>query len=211
MPTDGPLPSFDDFENDPLTPTTTPTLTPRPRRTSPPDPTPPDPAAAPPGTDAAAGRGDVPGTSPPATTEPSTGVGEGPPRRRGRPQTRPASQTATGFTRASNVQVPADLLAQIKARRAREGLTTGELIIAAIEATADRLPDLVATRPVTGGGLFSARVSHANRAAEPLTSLNFRMRVEDFDVLDDLVTRFKATSRSQLVTAALSDYLSRGT
>lgn len=204
MPTDGPLPSFDDFENDPLAPTT-PTLTPRPRRSSPPDPTAPEP-------DAVAGRGDVPGTPPSAATDPPAGVvGEGPPRRRGRPQTRPASQTATGFTRASNVQVPADLLAQIKARRAREGLTTGELIIAAIEATADRLPDLVATRPVTGGGLFSARVSHANRAAEPLTSLNFRMRVEDFDVLDDLVTRFKATSRSQLVTAALSDYLSRGT
>jgi len=105
------------------------------------------------------------------------------------------------------VQVPAHLLGPIKARRTEENLTTGELIIAALEATVDQLPDLLQTRPMTGGGLFSPRASHVTRAADPLSSLNFRMRVEDFEVLDALVNRFNAASRSQLVAAALTAYL----
>lgn len=176
---DSSLPSLSNFEDDPVA---APTLTPRPRRSTP---------APPPESAQRAAK-------PPVGEEP---------RRRGRPQTRPASQTATGFTRSSNVQVPSHLLGPIKARRAEENLTTGELIIAALEATVDQLPGLLQTRPMTGGGLFSPRASHVTRAADPLSSLNFRMRVEDFEVLDTLVDRFTAASRSQLVAAALTAYL----
>jgi hypothetical protein len=176
-PTDGPLPSLSDFEDDPVVPT----LTPRSRQSR--------------------------GEAPVPVVEHSDDEGDDVRRGRGRPRTRPASQTATGFTRSSNIQVPAGLLGLIKERRVSESLTTGELIIAAIEATADQMPGLLATRPVTGGSLFSARASHAARPAEPFSNLNFRMTVEDFDVLDALVARFEAASRSQLVAAALTAYL----
>ena len=81
---------------------------------------------------------------------------------------------------------------------------------AALEASADRLPHLMEDRPVTGGSLFKARSAHVSRSAEPLTNLNFRLLVEDFEILDQLVLRVNAPSRSQLVTAALIAYLNEG-
>lgn len=184
------LPSLRNFEDDP-----TPTLTPRPRTPRRSDPTSGAPAPkAHPAISTTAAPTDIPGLKP----------------RRGRPQTRPASATATGLSRSSNVQIPADLLGPIKARRAALSLTTGELIIAAIEATADELPDLLTARPTAGGSLFKSRTAHTTRAATPLSNLNFRMLLEDFEVLDALVARFNASSRSQLVAAALTAYLSRG-
>jgi hypothetical protein len=154
-----------------------------------------------------------PATSPtlrPRREAPAAAPAPGPAPRRGRPQTRPASETASGLTRSSNVQIPSALLGPIRQRRSAEGLTTGELIIAALEASADRLPHLMEDRPVTGGSLFKARSAHVSRSAEPLTNLNFRLLVEDFEILDQLVLRVNAPSRSQLVTAALIAYLNEG-
>lgn len=193
MSPDPALPSLANFEDDDTPP---PTLTPRRRR--PRTPLPPD----------LVHVDDDPDVPPaePTSTQPNPAARRG----RGRPLSDPVSQTATGFVRPSNVLIPARLVTPIKVSRTQLGLTTGELIITALEATADQLGELLAVRRVTGGALFSARPASTSINNEPQSSLNFRMRVEDFAILDSLVEEFGAASRSQLVTAALAAYLESG-
>ena len=223
MSTSRDLPSLRNFEDDDTSPL--PTLTPRrrtqPRRTQPRraapqgsgvddvdalsegEPTPIGDSEALDALVEPAGSSDVQASDEPApglTTkpeQPST-------RRRGRPLSSPQTPD---LTRPSNVSIPAALLPKVKQRRDELGLTTGELIIAAIEATASRLGELVAARPSTGGSLFTRRATAITRQATPQSSLNFRLRPEDFEVLDQLVDQHGAASRSQMVAAALADYL----
>lgn len=199
MTPDASLPTLANFEDDDTPP---PTLTPRRQRPN----TPSDPTSP---TIDDGGDGESPEPASPAAptmTRPAAARRGG----RGRPLSDPVSQTATGFIRPSNVLIPARLLTPIKVSRTQLGLTTGELIITALEATADQLGELLSARPVTGGALFTARPASTSVNNEPQSSLNFRMRVEDFAILDSLVERFGAASRSQLVTVALAAYLESG-
>lgn len=124
------------------------------------------------------------------------------------PTAEPAGKGPEDRVRSSNVHVPTGLLKPLEHRRATLGLSTGEIIIQALEATYDRLDKLVDPVPVSGGHLFAARRSHSSRAAEgPLSSLNYRMRMADFDTLDRLVEQTGAASRSRLISVALTAYL----
>lgn len=111
--------------------------------------------------------------------------------------------------RGSNVHLPVELAERIDAHKARRDLSNGELVIEALEACHARLDTLLGHRAPTGGGLFTQRVTRRQRAANgPLFLFNFRLREDDFAVIDDLVTRHGAYSRTHLITAALTDYLS---
>ena len=72
----------------------------------------------------------------------------------------------------------------------------------------DQLKSLIHPRPVTGGALFGQRVSRPPRTpiTEPVTPLNYRLTTEDYAVLDKLVDELGASSRSHLITVALSAY-----
>jgi hypothetical protein len=109
--------------------------------------------------------------------------------------------------RRSNVHIPVRLLGPITDKTEREGLSNGELIIAAIEQTFDRLPDLIHPAPTTGGNLFDSRRSRVSRSTDgPLTPLNYGLREVDFQTLDRLVEQLRASSRGHLITAALTAY-----
>lgn len=109
--------------------------------------------------------------------------------------------------RPSNVHIPIALLEPIAAKKAKEGLSNGEIIICAIEATYDRLPNLVQPVPTAGGSVFASRRSRPSRTGDgPLTPLNYRLPQEDFDTLDKLVEQFSAVSRGRLITVALTAY-----
>ena len=109
--------------------------------------------------------------------------------------------------RRSNVHIPARLLGPISAKTESEGLSNGEIIIAAIEHTFDQLPDLIHPAPTTGGNLFDARRSRVSRSNDGvLTPLNYGLREVDFETLDRLVEQLRASSRGHLITAALSAY-----
>lgn len=110
--------------------------------------------------------------------------------------------------RASNVYLPVALLDPISARCKAEGISHGDLIVRALEATYEALPTLVDPVRTTGGSLFAERRTRAPRQdLGPMTPLNYRLREEDFAVLDRLVEETNAPSRSQLIAAALSAYL----
>lgn len=109
--------------------------------------------------------------------------------------------------RPSNVHIPVGLIEPIAAKCKAEGLSHGEVIISALEATYPRLPELVHPAATAGGSLFATRRSRSSRSAEgPLTPLNYRLRVADFATIDRLVTEFGASSRGHLITTALTAY-----
>jgi hypothetical protein len=110
--------------------------------------------------------------------------------------------------KASVCQIPAHLLDPIAAACREQGLSHAQLIIAAIEGSYDRLGELVRPPAAAGGSLFAARRGRVRRVDDgPLTQFSFRMSGADFAVLDRLVAQFGATSRAQLITAALTHYL----
>jgi hypothetical protein len=110
--------------------------------------------------------------------------------------------------KASVCQIPARLLDPIADACRVQGLSHAQLIIAAIEGTYDRLGELIRPPAAAGGSLFAARRGRVSRVDDgPLTQFSFRMSGEDFAVLDRLVAQFGATSRAQLITAALAEYL----
>lgn len=109
--------------------------------------------------------------------------------------------------RRSNVHIPVLLLGPISKKTETEGLSNGEIIIAAIEKTFDRLPDLIHPAPTTGGHLFDSRRSRVSRSTDgPLTPLNYGLREVDFETLDRLVEELRASSRGHLITQALTAY-----
>lgn len=117
--------------------------------------------------------------------------------------------------RASNAQIPGELIPKMKQARADSGRSNGDIIIDAIESSYDRLADLCRGRGASdakaagsgGGGLFTPRTSRGIRSLDgPLTPLNVRLRDEDWVVIDDLVDKFAAFSRGHLITVALLDY-----
>ncbi len=109
--------------------------------------------------------------------------------------------------RRSNVHIPVRLIGPISEKTEKEGLSNGEIIIAAIEHTYDQLPTLINPAPTTGGNLFDSRRSRVSRSTDgPLTPLNYGLREVDFETLDRLVEQLRASSRGHLITAALSAY-----
>lgn len=120
----------------------------------------------------------------------------------------PGTKGPEDIMSASNVHIPVILDAPVKTACRERGISHGELIIIAIEATYERLDDLVNPGTRAGGSLFAARRGRAGRSSDgPLTPLNFRMSKADFTVLDNLTEEFGASSRGHLITAALKAYL----
>ena len=133
-----------------------------------------------------------------------------------RRSTRPAPDEGTKVPedriRPSNVHVPTALVDLLEAKRQSSGLTTGELILEAIEETVSKgkLEDLIHPGKTVGGTLFAARPSNRAAAHEAghKAPVNYRLREGDYVVLDELVAKFKAPSRNHLIVAALKGYLS---
>lgn len=159
----------------------------------------------------------------------SSGIGTDTPRDPAAPATGPATpplpdpgdpsegigrvgRTSPDRVRPSNVHVPVALLEPIAQACSDGGLSHGEVIITAIEATYARLPELIHPTAMAGGSLFAARRSRASRSTDgPLTPLNYRLREADFKTLDDLVQELRASSRGHLITTALTAYFEERT
>jgi hypothetical protein len=169
------------------------------------------------------------GDSRPGASSDAGHIGEGirttrPRRRPARPNTRPSRSPATvtgamadavtdeatpdpDRVRASNVHIPADFMPRLTKARSGRRLSNGEWVIAALEATHDRLGELIGAQP-TGGSLFAPRATRAARSHDgPLTPFNVRLREADYAVIDELVAKFGAHSRGHLITVAFDAFL----
>lgn len=126
------------------------------------------------------------------------------------PDPAPAHSERQNRIRSSSVHIPAPLIERIVAERTRDGHSNGEIVIAALEYAHDRLGELIARRGATGGGLFASRTSRGKRLSDgPLTPLNVRLFEQDYVVIDELVARFGAFSRGDLISTALTAYFDR--
>lgn len=152
--------------------------------------------------------------TPTAKTAPITAE----PRRRGRGSGKSRGDRSAGSSSAGPEDVPravpvvldAPVLARLREAGKHSGLTHGLIALGAIENHADELGSRWKsgeTRP-HGGSLFG-RTQPQHRRTEPGVQTQLRLAAGDADVLDDLVTRWSAPSRSALVNDALILELNR--
>lgn len=129
-------------------------------------------------------------------------TGSEPQQRKGRKEgpRRHASGAGTAF------YVSPEMAARFRAEAARRRVTNGTLVLDAVEATVGELPPLLEGGTRTDStGMFTRHVSA--EPGSPRVQLSARFIRENLRVLDDLVDRLGAESRSQLIEAALKKYL----
>lgn len=191
---------------------------PRPTPTPPSTPTP-TPAATPTRTDPATRPDPDPTADPSPTPGPGPGLDpvevgtvqpvpvEVDPVGTGRAAERPtASSRSTGGSRETSISLPADIREQWRRAAAEPDTTAAEVILEAIEANLDQLEDLVARERGDVArqepGLFPDRASvRSDGPTRVIAPLNTTAR--NLAVIDALVEKTRADSRSQLITAAL--------
>jgi hypothetical protein len=103
------------------------------------------------------------------------------------------------------VVLDADVLEQLRTESRQTGQTHGLITLAAIEDHVDALAvfwHTPETAIATRGGLFG-RTQPQHRRDAPGSQSQLRLASGDADVLDDLVARWSAPSRSALVNRAL--------
>lgn len=122
-----------------------------------------------------------------------------------------ASSASTGGMKRTTISIPLRLAAQMRASLETDRkVTQVQFILNAIESNAHRLAELVEKeRPAapTTGGLFPDQSAGRN-AIEERTTINFDTTEANLKVIDSLVEKHGADSRSQLIRAALRAVLS---
>lgn len=117
-----------------------------------------------------------------------------------------ASSTSTGGMRRTTISIPQRLAASMRERlQADRKVSQIQFILNAIEANAERLAELVeAEKPAapTAGGLFPDQ-SPGRTPIEERTTINLDTTEANLRVIDSLVEKTAADSRSQLIRAAL--------
>lgn len=120
------------------------------------------------------------------------------------------SDRSTGAVRDMSFTTPLLIRTKLREHAAKPDTTKAAVVLAAVEATAGRLADLVAAERGTGpaaGALFPDPASTARATGDPRVPESLRLTARNLAVLDDLVTRCGADDRSQLLTAALRTHL----
>lgn len=135
-----------------------------------------------------------------AAPRPSATIVEDPPKEQDRAPRGPVASVVTGTA----IYIRPELLDQIRDWRRSHEITNGDLILDAIQATIDQLPDLIAPTPVSADGMF-ARESRQHHVGK--VQFSARLRGDNVAVIDELVDKFEAGSRSRLIEAALAAYL----
>ena len=118
-----------------------------------------------------------------------------------------------GITSQVSVYLAADALLVVRQTRRTTGQTNAEIAFAAIDATHDRLAELVAARrrgaDRPAGSLFPARQSTRAARGQARRVVLWAMRATraELAVVDRLVDQVDAGSRSELIAAAVEAHL----
>lgn len=141
-----------------------------------------------------------------------------------RPSPRPEQPRRTS-TRASDTAViireisfttPVELRDRLRnTARSSPDTTVAAVVLDAIERNVDDLEALVAgeqphSRPADHSGLFPDAVKTERTSTEIRVPVTLRLTSANLAVIDDLAQQHRATSRSQLITAALRAHLHDG-
>jgi hypothetical protein len=110
--------------------------------------------------------------------------------------------------RPVSVSVPLTMAEAWRDRAKRDRTSQVDVLLDGLVAHQDKLADLVAARsekPMVSDGLFD-RTPGAK--GERFVGVSLRIKAGNLEVIDQLADKHGADSRSQLVAAALSAYLS---
>lgn len=143
-----------------------------------------------------------------AKAEPSS-KSTGRPRKSRTEKATAAARSASADTmRPVSVSVPLTMAEAWRDRAKRDRTSQVDVLLDALVAQQDELTDLVAARsekPTVSDGLFD-RTPGAK--GERFVGVSLRIKAGNLEVIDQLADKHGADSRSQLVAAALSAYLS---
>lgn len=143
-----------------------------------------------------------------AKAEPSS-KSAGRPRKSRTEKAAATARSATSDTmRPVSVSVPLTMAEAWRDRAKRDRTSQVDVLLDALVAHQDELTDLVAARsekPTVSDGLFD-RTPGAK--GERFVGVSLRIKAGNLEVIDQLADKHGADSRSQLVAAALSAYLS---
>jgi hypothetical protein len=155
--------------------------------------------------------------SPSPAKEPSDGTAKAEPSSKstGRPRksrtekaTAPARSASADTMRPVSVSVPLTMAEAWRDRAKRDRTSQVDVLLDALVAHQDKLTDLVAARsekPTVSDGLFDRT---PGPKGERFVGVSLRIKAGNLEVIDQLADKHGADSRSQLVAAALSAYLS---
>lgn len=148
-----------------------------------------------------------PASTPPAGEEPETERSTRPPRPRQGGKARAGRSQDADIIRAISVSLPVSLAQEIKERAKVTSTTHADLLMDAVVAHHGHLDELInQVKPAAEvDALFVRTPSRA--PVEAYTALSLRMRSANVEVLDALVAKHGAQSRSQLCVAVLTAHL----
>lgn len=126
-----------------------------------------------------------------------------------KPTTKVSDQA--NVTRNISFTTPIPMREQLRQTARERETTLTQLVLDAIETTSDQLGELVAAEQpnhlATSSRLFPQREHSARRHDEPRIATSLRVGSINLKIIDALVHKHEATSRSELITAALRAYL----
>lgn len=143
-----------------------------------------------------------------AKAEPSSKSAGRPRKSRTEKATATARSASANTMRPVSVSVPLTMAEAWRDRAKRDRTSQVDVLLDALVAHQDELADLVAARsekPTVSDGLFD-RTPGAK--GERFVGVSLRIKAGNLEVIDQLADKHGADSRSQLVAAALSAYLS---
>lgn len=101
------------------------------------------------------------------------------------------------------------LAEQVRDVQSRAGMSNAELVLSAIQATYRHLTTIIAEESaIPTGGLFS-REYRPRRDTGASVQLGIRLRQDDIDRIDELVSSAQARSRSAYIVTALRTYVTQ--
>jgi len=104
--------------------------------------------------------------------------------------------------------LPISLRDRLRQRRRSDEAPFADIVLDAVEATADQLDELLAAgRPHTERSTLFVRNTRPEPDLEPHVQVYLRLNAENLRVLDRLTEQHNAPSRSALIAAALRRYL----
>jgi len=100
---------------------------------------------------------------------------------------------------------------EVKDRARADRVSQPDVLMDALSAAHDRLEVLLAPArtPSVSDGLFLRRRPQ-REVTDPMATLSMRLLAANLAVIDELVTRYQAPSRSALCAVALREYLGCG-
>ncbi|MEU4423525.1 hypothetical protein AB0F81_23095 [Actinoplanes sp. NPDC024001] len=125
----------------------------------------------------------------------------------------PIASTGTGAVRSGAsvvVYLSVSLRSRLRAHAAATGRSHTQLVFDALNATHDRLAELVAVSgpaAAPADGIFVAQRTGRRRHSEDQVQVSIRPHAANLAVIDDLAARHTTGNRSALIATALDEYL----